>query len=87
MYRNSGTYSAGERRCSGTTRSIWTRNFVDYILAKFLDMSYLKVQPGQILSIFLQDVHIAISPRTPLPDEIKRMIRAVRKYKLKFTAL
>jgi hypothetical protein len=50
-------------------------------------MSYLKVPPGQILNIFMQNISVPISTRTALPYDIKRMILAARKYHLKFTAL
>jgi hypothetical protein len=50
-------------------------------------MSYLNLHPGQIMNVFLQDIHIPISQKTPLPEEIKRMILAARNYNLKFTGL
>jgi hypothetical protein len=37
--------------------------------------------------VFLQDIHIPISQKTPLPEEIKRIILAARNYNLKFTGL
>ncbi|KAJ7833960.1 hypothetical protein B0H14DRAFT_2364026 [Mycena olivaceomarginata] len=70
----------------GPKRAPWYY-FVDYILRTFLEKSYLNVRPGQILNVFLQDVHIPISSKTPLPEDIKRMILAARKYNLKFTGL
>ncbi|KAJ7696325.1 hypothetical protein B0H17DRAFT_889530, partial [Mycena rosella] len=70
----------------GDKRASWCY-FVDYILAKFLEMSYLNVRPGQILNVFLHNVDIPISNQTPLPTDIKRMILAACKYKLKFTGL
>jgi hypothetical protein len=60
---------------------------MDYMLTKFLENSYLNIRPGQVLNVFLQDIHIPVSNETPLPDEIKRMILTARKYNLKFTAL
>jgi hypothetical protein len=35
--------------------------FVHYILAKLLELSYLKFRPGQVVNIFLQDIHVPIS--------------------------
>jgi hypothetical protein len=61
--------------------------FFDYILKEYLEMSYLNLRPGQIMNVFLQDIHIPISQKTPLPEEIKRMILAARNYDLKFTGL
>ncbi|KAJ6537189.1 hypothetical protein B0H19DRAFT_862640, partial [Mycena capillaripes] len=55
--------------------------------AKFLETSYLNIRPGQILNIFLQDIHVPISSRTALPDELKQMILTARKYRLQFTGL
>jgi hypothetical protein len=70
----------------GNDRASWCY-FVDRILTKFLEKSYLNIKPGQILNVFLQDIHIPISSRTSLPEEIKQMILTARKYNLKFTAL
>jgi hypothetical protein len=70
----------------GHDRASWCY-FDDYILANFSEISYLNVRPGQILNVFLQDVHIPISSRTPLPDDIKRMLLTARKYHLQFTGL
>jgi hypothetical protein len=70
----------------GPKRASWCY-FVDFLLINFLETSYLKLQPGQIMNVFLQDIHVPISQRTPLPEEIKRMILIARKYKLKFTGL
>jgi hypothetical protein len=70
----------------GNDRPLWCY-FVDYILANFLEKSYLNIRPGEILNIFLQDIHIPISNRTPLPEDIKRMILTARRYNLKFTGL
>ncbi|KAJ7264132.1 hypothetical protein C8J57DRAFT_950777, partial [Mycena rebaudengoi] len=67
-------------------RALWC-SFVDYILSHFLEVSHVNVQAGQILNIFLQDVHIPISHRSQRPEEIKRMILTAWKYKVKFTAL
>jgi hypothetical protein len=57
----------------GPERALWCY-FVDYIFVKFLEASYLNVRPGQILNIFLHDLHVPISARTPFPEEIKRMV-------------
>jgi hypothetical protein len=70
----------------GPERASWCY-FIDHILSKYLQMSYLNVRPGQILNDFLQDIAIPISQKTPLPEDIKRMITAARKYKLQFTGL
>jgi hypothetical protein len=64
----------------GPERASWCY-FVDYILAGFLEASYLNLNPGQIFSIFLHGLHMPISPRTLLPDIIKQMIQ------VKFTGL
>jgi hypothetical protein len=56
-------------------------------LANSLEKSYLNICPGQIVNVFLQDIHIPLSQRTPLPDDIKRMIAMARKFNLKFTGL
>jgi hypothetical protein len=69
----------------GSERASWCF-FVDYILVNFLEKSYLNIRPGQILNTFLQDVHIPISSRTPLPEDVKRMVLTARKYHLQFTA-
>jgi hypothetical protein len=65
----------------GQERATWCY-FMDYILTKFLEKSYVKIRPGQVLNVFLQDIHIPVSKETPLPDEIKRMILTARKYDL-----
>ncbi|KAJ6451178.1 hypothetical protein C8R45DRAFT_848574 [Mycena sanguinolenta] len=70
----------------GDERASWCY-FVDHILAKFLELSYLNLRLGQVINIFLQDIHVPISERIPLPDEIKRMIIVARKYNLIFTGL
>lgn len=70
----------------GPERASWCY-FVDYILQKFLETSYLNLRPGQFFNVFSQDIHIPISQKTPLPEDIKRMIVAARKYNLKFTSL
>ncbi len=70
----------------GPNRALWCY-FVDFILANYLEKSYLNIRPGQILNIFLQDIHIPISAKTALPSDIKRMVLAARKYNLKFTGL
>ncbi|KAJ6474178.1 hypothetical protein C8R45DRAFT_766598, partial [Mycena sanguinolenta] len=70
----------------GQSRTSWCF-LVDFILMNFLEKSYLNVRPGQILNVFMQDVDIPISSRTPLPDDIKQMILVARNYHLRFTAL
>jgi hypothetical protein len=57
----------------GPERASWCY-FVDFIIMNFLEKSYLHIQPGQILNVFLQDIHIPIASRTPLPNDIKCMI-------------
>ncbi|KAJ7243826.1 hypothetical protein B0H12DRAFT_1022828, partial [Mycena haematopus] len=69
----------GERRAS------WCF-VIDFILKNFLEKSYLNIRPGQILNAFLQDIHIPISSRTPLPDDIKSMI-VTHLRKLRFSYL
>ncbi|KAK7006790.1 hypothetical protein R3P38DRAFT_2415928, partial [Favolaschia claudopus] len=71
---------------TGENRSTWCY-FVDCILSSWLETSYLKIPPGQIINVFLQNVHLPISKKTPLPDQIKGMIRVAHKYNLTFTAL
>ena len=70
----------------GPHRPSWCY-FVDFILAKWLENGYMHVHPGQIMNVFLQNVHLPISSETRLPDQIKRMIVTARKFKLKFVAL
>jgi hypothetical protein len=70
----------------GPQRASWCY-FMDFILAKWLETSYLNVQPGQIINVFLQNIHLPISSQTPLPDQIKKMIITARKYRLLFTGL
>jgi hypothetical protein len=65
----------------GSKRAAWCY-FVDFILKIFLDKSYLNIRPGEIFIVFMQEIHIPISSRTPLPEDIKRMILAARKYHL-----
>ncbi|KAK7059332.1 hypothetical protein R3P38DRAFT_2495776, partial [Favolaschia claudopus] len=78
---NLQTYSVhGERRAT------WCY-FVDFILADFLEKSYLHFYPGQVKNIFLQGIHVPIPKKTKLPDQLKRMIESAGKYRLKFTAL
>ncbi|KAJ7814284.1 hypothetical protein B0H14DRAFT_2273959, partial [Mycena olivaceomarginata] len=38
----------------GPKRALWCY-FVDYILEKFSETSYLNLRPGQVLNVFLQD--------------------------------
>jgi hypothetical protein len=61
--------------------------FVDFLLINFLEKSYLNIRPGQIMNPFLHCINIAISSKTPLPEDSKRMALAARKYNLKFTVL
>ncbi|KAJ6459912.1 hypothetical protein C8R45DRAFT_842964, partial [Mycena sanguinolenta] len=70
----------------GEQRASWCY-FVDYILAHYLETSYLNVPSDQIVNGFLQDIHVPISIRTNLPEDIKQMILAARKFNLKFTGL
>ncbi|KAJ7761285.1 hypothetical protein B0H14DRAFT_2403749 [Mycena olivaceomarginata] len=70
----------------GPERASWCY-FVDFLLINFLEKSYLNIRPGQIMNPFLQCINIPISSKTPLPEDVKRMVLVARKYKLKFTAL
>jgi hypothetical protein len=46
----------------GPLRAYWCY-FVDFILAKWLETRYLNFRPGQILNVFLQDIHIRFRPK------------------------
>ncbi|KAJ7694398.1 hypothetical protein B0H17DRAFT_844703, partial [Mycena rosella] len=70
----------------GEDRALWCY-FVDYILRKYLETSYLNIQPGQIINIFLNDIHFPIPRSNVLPQDLKRMISAAQEFNLKFTAL
>jgi hypothetical protein len=66
----------------GPERALWC-DFIDYIFIKFVEVSYLNIQPGQVSNAFLQDIHVPISSQTPLPDP-NRMVLPARKYLLHF---
>ena len=70
----------------GPDRATWCY-LLDYILADFLEMSYLHIPFDQIFNIFLQDIHVPISRKTPLPLDVRRLIQTARKHKVKFTGL
>ncbi|KAJ6626544.1 hypothetical protein B0H10DRAFT_1781023, partial [Mycena sp. CBHHK59/15] len=61
--------------------------FVDYILRKYLETSYLNVRPGQIINVFLNDIHFPIPRSNTIPDDLKCMISVAQEFNLKFTAL
>ncbi|KAK7045288.1 hypothetical protein R3P38DRAFT_2490321, partial [Favolaschia claudopus] len=61
--------------------------FVDSLLTNWLESSYIKIPKGQVQNIFIQNIHLPISSRTPLPEQIRRMITTAQKYDLTFTGL
>jgi hypothetical protein len=61
--------------------------FADFILRKYLETSYLNIRPGQILNIFLNNVHFPIPRSDRIPDDLKGMISVAQEFNLKFTAL
>ncbi|KAJ7182495.1 hypothetical protein C8R43DRAFT_818176, partial [Mycena crocata] len=70
----------------GEERPLWCY-FVDYILRKYLETSYLNIRPGQIINIFLHSIHFPIPRSNAIPDDLKAMISAAHEFNLKFTAL
>ncbi|KAJ6451989.1 hypothetical protein C8R47DRAFT_998262, partial [Mycena vitilis] len=71
----------------GEDRPLWCY-FVDHILRNYLEKSsYLNIRPGQIVNIFLHNIHLPIPRSKILPDDLKRMISAADDFNLKFTAL
>jgi hypothetical protein len=58
----------------GPARAAWCY-FVAFMLKDFLEKSYLTVRPGEIFNVLMQDIHIPISSRTSLPDDIKTTSR------------
>ena len=70
----------------GDDRPLWCY-FVDFILIKYLETSYLNIRPGQIINIFLNDIHFPIPRSNKIPDDLKGMISVAQEFNLKFTAL
>jgi hypothetical protein len=71
----------------GPGRASWCYFYYYFLLINFLERSYLNIRAGQIMNPFLQCINIPISSKTAPPEDVKRMVLAVRKYDLKFAAL